>query len=370
MENHPIPQDVTGFQFKLIGNMTVKQFAFLAAGAVLAVIAYYTPVTALWAVVVKYTLVPVFGLTGAAFAFLPYEGRPLDVMVSHFVMALFKPNQYIYHKLGGRLAFLHFSTQPVVAQAPIMVNGVPTLPVQVPHDPTHEAKLQALLSSLHTTGVDPIPLDEKEKYYMQDLFDKSPVAAPTAIPVARPQPTPQPEPVTSQPIPTPVATPASPKPSSWQDLGLQAKRDSGVVPQSGTPQNDEQKTAPAPTQSAPATPPVTANAAKELGLPHLPDSPNLLIGIIKDSRGNVLAGILVEVKDKDGNPVRAFKTNQLGQFASATPLPNGSYTIEFEDPKAEQKFRAVSLTADGTILQPLIIVSIDAREELRKELFG
>src|SRR3989344_2659950 len=112
MDNHPIPQDVTGFQFKLIGNMTVKQFAYLAAGCVLAVIAYYTPVTALWAVVIKYMLVPVFGLTGAAFAFLPYEGRPLDTIVSHFFMALFKPNQYIYQKKGGRLAFLHFSTQP------------------------------------------------------------------------------------------------------------------------------------------------------------------------------------------------------------------------------------------------------------------
>lgn len=344
MDNHPIPQDVTGFQFKLIGNMTVKQFAFLAAGAVLAVIAYYTPVTALWAIVVKYTLIPVFGLTGAAFAFLPYEGRPLDVMVSHFVMALFKPNQYIYHKLGGRLAFLHFSTHSVVAQAQIMANGVA-------HDPTHEVKLQALLSSLHTTGVDPVPLDEKEKHYMQDLFANKGQGA-----VAQPAPELQPV----QPHPIAIATAATPQPAPPATTPTPATTQ--PMPPNGAPTGAPQST-PAPTV-------VTSDTARALGLPHLPDSPNLLIGIIKDSRGNVLAGILVEVKDKDGNPVRAFKTNQLGQFASATPLSNGSYTIDYEDPKGEHKFESSTLSADGTILQPFIIVSADAREQLRRELFG
>ena len=347
MDNHPIPQDVTGFQFKLIGNMTVKQFAYLAAGCVLAVIAYYTPVTALWAVVIKYMLVPVFGLTGAAFAFLPYEGRPLDTIVSHFFMALFKPNQYIYQKKGGRLAFLHFSTQPVVVKPQVLVNGVLTPADQAPaHDPTREARLQALLSSLHTTGVNPIPLDEKEKHYMQDLFSKSPSSAPAAVPKAQPQPTPQPT-AAAQPTP-PAEKPVAPPPPP-------------------TPQ-------PVPAQPQPAVQPqpapLSGDAAKQLGLPHLPDSPNLLIGIIKDSRDNVLPGILVEVKDKDGNPIRAFKTNQLGQFASATPLPNGNYTIEFEDPKGEHKLESSTLNADGTILQPFIIISADAREQLRRELFG
>ncbi|EKD47460.1 MAG: hypothetical protein ACD_66C00049G0001, partial [uncultured bacterium] len=28
MEQHPVPQNVTGFQFKLIGDITLKQFAY------------------------------------------------------------------------------------------------------------------------------------------------------------------------------------------------------------------------------------------------------------------------------------------------------------------------------------------------------
>ncbi len=359
MENHPIPQDVTGFQFKLIGSMTVKQFAYLAAGAVFATISYYTPTTALWTTVIKFTLVPIFGLTGAAFAFLPYEGRPLDTIVSHFVIALFKPNQYLYHKKGGRLAFLHFSTQTPTA-----------LHAAVAHDPAREAKLQTLLSSLHAAGVNPIPLDEKEKHYMQDLFGNKGQGT-----VAQPQPAP---PVTT---PTPIAPLQQPQPAPTQVttapvISKEESTEKSLPERSLADARDDKNTI-APTQATQTppqpqaiTPPVTADAAKQLGLPHLPDSPNLLIGIIKDSRENVLSSILVEVKDKDGNPVRAFKTNQLGQFASATPLPNGEYAIDFEDPKGEHAFKNITLSADGTILQPLIIVSIDAREELRKELFG
>jgi len=91
---------------------------------------------------------------------------------------------------------------------------------------------------------------------------------------------------------------------------------------------------------------------------------------VRDARGNVLPGILVEIKDKDGNPVRAFKTNGLGHFASATPVANGIYTIIFEDLKGKQDFEVVQIEAKGEIMLPLEIISHDAREALRKELFA
>lgn len=109
---------------------------------------------------------------------------------------------------------------------------------------------------------------------------------------------------------------------------------------------------------------------KNLGLPMSPTAPNIITGIIKDPRGNTLPNILVEVEDKDGNPVRAFKTNGLGRFLSATPLTNGVYIIKFEDPKAQHKFDSVEITIKNNVIMPLEIISIDAREELRKSLFG
>ena len=38
MDAHPIPQNVTSFQFKLVGEMTLKQFLYLATGMVIAYI--------------------------------------------------------------------------------------------------------------------------------------------------------------------------------------------------------------------------------------------------------------------------------------------------------------------------------------------
>jgi len=95
----------------------------------------------------------------------------------------------------------------------------------------------------------------------------------------------------------------------------------------------------------------------------------MIIGVTKDARGNALSNILIEVKDKDGNPIRAFKTNGVGRFASATPLINGIYTVEFKDPRAQNKFENMTINISGQIIPPIEAVSIDTREELRRSLF-
>ena len=115
---------------------------------------------------------------------------------------------------------------------------------------------------------------------------------------------------------------------------------------------------------------VPTDKASSLGLPSIPDVPNVVLGIVRDARGNVLPNILVELKDKDDNPVRAFKTNGLGHFASATKLANGAYTMSFEDPKGIHQFETVLVEAKGEIMLPIEVISHDAREALRKELFA
>ena len=115
---------------------------------------------------------------------------------------------------------------------------------------------------------------------------------------------------------------------------------------------------------------VPADMARSVGIPDAPEAPNLITGIIKDSRGNPLPNILVEVKDPDSNPVRAFKTNKLGKFASATPLSNGKYVISFEDSAEKHRFDDIEMELIGNIVMPLEVISIDSREELRRELFN
>src|SRR3972149_5145251 len=52
---------------------------------------------------IKIPLALAFGALGAALAFLPVGGRPMDVMIKNFFKAVFSPTQYVYQKTGGQL---------------------------------------------------------------------------------------------------------------------------------------------------------------------------------------------------------------------------------------------------------------------------
>jgi hypothetical protein len=434
MDQHPIPQDVTGFQFKLIGTMTVKQFGYVASGVVTAVILYYLPLHSAIAVLLKVILVPLFGVSGVIVAFVPLEGRPIDVMTTNFVKALFSPNQYIYHRQGRRLSFSTISVAkpPVSKKSHEKTATHPSTPTEQ-HDEKGE-KLRALLLSSHEQVKSDI--DKKEAAFLntlslspvqptvssikpQEVVHKKIIPAQPAINNLPQQslankPTVQPilpsrpalvqnnnqlsENKTDESIMPPKPNPIQQVPSLKQPpiLPINSEHKATVLSQQINEihaqkqqleqelshlktQLATQKTAPAPVTSAQPTQPlqdplhvrtIPQNVTKKAGLPHVSDSPNVVVGIVKDPRGNILPNILVEVKDKDGNPVRAFKTNQLGQFASATPLSPGTYTIELDDPKKQQRFDVIQIVANNQVLLPIEVISHDAREELRKQLFA
>lgn len=118
---------------------------------------------------------------------------------------------------------------------------------------------------------------------------------------------------------------------------------------------------------------ITPKVAKQSGFPSIPKAPNIISGIVKDSTGKLLANILVTVRDKDGVPVRALKTNKLGQFASSTSLPKGVYTLEFEDPQSQYHFAIIEITLTDDLVTPLEILAKSEkeahREKLMKEIF-
>jgi hypothetical protein len=444
MDQHPIPQDVTGFQFKLIGTMTVKQFGYVASGVILAVILYYMPIHSALALV-KLFLVPLFGVSGVIVAFVPLDGRPIDVMTTNFAKALFSPNQYVYQRHGRKLSFT------------AVADAKPLTPKQTQEKQQHhagattasgkldekEAKLRAFLQSSH--GQAKSNIDKKEAAFLSALSLPSvqhpmipakptgihppithspsgiktapapqfykpaplPVAphplpsAPKAPVLTQPSTTPQsmqkvpaplpqvkPNPATPPAVPPQVASAGPVGPAATQQVHTLNKQIDDIHAQKQQLEQElshlktqlaTQKGAPVP-QSQPALPKqplqdpahvrtISQAGTKKVGLPHISDSPNVVVGIVKDPRGNILPNILVEVKDKEGNPVRAFKTNQLGHFASATPLSPGTYTIALEDPKKQQRFDVIQITTNNQVLLPIEIISHDAREELRKQLF-
>ncbi|MGH7245520.1 MAG: PrgI family mobile element protein [Candidatus Levyibacteriota bacterium] len=378
MDNHPIPQDVTNFQFRLIGEMTLKQFAYLGAGVVIGWLMFLLPVF----FIIKLPLALAFAGLGAFLAFAPIDGRPADVALLNFIHALFTPNEYIYQQTGGDITPVHqtavidtkmitvkpqekkddnqktyFETLPTVARAAATTPTVAATPTDhivptIAPPPTTE-------TSKTTTDV-----TKQEQEMAQKEIELS-----KQLEEAKKEEQQEPQKEMAHEKTAELEQELSSILSQKQELEaqlitlkkqLEEKKQQAVTP----------VTMEAPKQQTERVRKIPKTLGKSVGLPIAPDVPNLICGIVKDPRGNVLPNILVEVKDAEGNPVRAFKTNALGQFASATPLLNGDYTISFEDPTVKNKFDFIDITADGTVLLPIEILSIDAREELRKELFG
>lgn len=89
--------------------------------------------------------------------------------------------------------------------------------------------------------------------------------------------------------------------------------------------------------------------------PPLTNAPNVINGIIKDSKGMLLSNAVIVVKNDSGEPVRALKTNKIGQFAISTPLPNGTYIMEIEHP--DHSFDLIQVEVKGQVMPPIEIRS-------------
>lgn len=94
-----------------------------------------------------------------------------------------------------------------------------------------------------------------------------------------------------------------------------------------------------------------AQASQGATIIPLTSTPNVLSGLVTDSSGIPLEGAVLVVRDATGIPIRALKTNKLGQFLSATPLSNGQYVVEVESDKA--LFNPTSINLSGQVLAPL-----------------
>lgn len=97
MEQHPIPQHISSYEFRLVGDMTLKQFFQLAGGAVISLIIYSLPVHP----IIKWPFIIFFSLLGAALAFLPFEERPLERWIIAFFRSVYSPTSFSWKKEIG-----------------------------------------------------------------------------------------------------------------------------------------------------------------------------------------------------------------------------------------------------------------------------
>lgn len=194
MEQHAVPQDITGFKFKLVGDMTLKQFGELAGGALVAWLFFSTS----WIIFIKLPLALFFGFLGVALAFFPIEERPLDVWIFNFFRAIYRPTYYIWKKnnafqaVGATLpeatTFLQNKMSPVPNLASIPPSPAPEVQLwpfapngdqgakpepqsekKAVLPPVEKVEPTAVVEPLTTTEVAPLSIDQLSAMREQKL---------------------------------------------------------------------------------------------------------------------------------------------------------------------------------------------------------
>ncbi len=322
-EQHPVPQQISSYQFRLVGDMTLKQFFQLAVGAVLGLIIYSLPLPGFF----KWPMIVISVVAGAAFAFLPIQDRPLEQWLVAFFRSIYAPTLFVWKKTGSPDQYFAADTQ---ASADTPVEEVPqSLPADnatrnlEAQEKDFLSKLSHMLGGKHTAG--------------------SPAVAETPPPPVTPV-----APIAPSEQKQPLVVPTAPS--------VQVPVAGFNQPPTQTPVTTSVVTAPL-TQS---TTPQTQNAdfSPEAAPPSPPTMPNTVVGQVMDSVGKIVEGAILEITDTDGRPVRALKTNKAGHFMIVTPLPNGEYKIAIE--KEGLNFEPLSFRTTGELIMPIAIKSKDA----------
>ena len=359
--------------------MTLKQFGYLAGGAILAYICYKLPLP----LFLNWPLAIIFGLGGFGFAFLPIEERPMDVWVMSFFKSIYSPTQYVWSKTA-----VQTTTATAVSPAATTSSQPTSLTSPVPPASRKGDILSSIFAPPQNTqnqNKSWNPIDRLvDKLMPLPQHQPAPVAMPATIHANMdfaPPPSVKTREEAAAQHDEPKKEPATDTQQQIADLKRQRDemeeelarlRLQSSPPPPVKPQNTYIATPVS--RQGPSVRVITPDRAVKAGLPRLTTFTNVVTGIVKDGDQNLLPGVLVTVKDKDGVPVRALKTNRLGQFAASTQLANGTYLIEIEDPRMRFVFDRAQITLNGSIVPALEIFAKSQKEitraKLEKELFG
>jgi hypothetical protein len=322
MEQHAIPQNVSSYQFKLVGDMTLKQFFQLAGGLLVGFIIYSLPLLG----IIKWPLAILSGLLGVGLAFLPFEERPLEKWIFAFFRAIYSPTIFAWQKA---------STQPKFFQD------------ENPADSSvqQDTALKEYLATAGQVSGASENLEKSEMGFMSRLGGilSGLVTPPKPIQPVAPPPQPQKPKELRVPENAPVKIPSSP-----QHLVVEEKPVVVVV------QNKVTTNRVAPIMAGNEM--VSTRQAMfsvDAAPPNPPSQPNVVVGQIVDQDRKIVEGAIMEIRDSMGRPVRALRSNKVGHFITVTQLDNGHYEIVTE--KDGYEFTPITFEANGNLIPPILV---------------
>ncbi|MDP2736060.1 MAG: PrgI family protein, partial [bacterium] len=152
-QQHPVPQEVFGVKFKLVGDLTVRQFGVLAIFGFFAFVFFSTNIFLPFRIL----LTLIFALGGIAFAFVPVQDMPLDQWIGAFFRAIYSPTSRVWIKSAEAPDFL---TLEIPKFDPTPEPGVTA--------EESRRKLSAFIAGVRGEG-ELSPLDLEEKQYLEGI---------------------------------------------------------------------------------------------------------------------------------------------------------------------------------------------------------
>ena len=310
MEQHAIPQQISSYEFKLVGDMTLKQFLKAAAGIIIAILINSTKIM----VLIKWPLMFVFGGLGLALAFLPLEDRPLETWIISFIKSIYAPSIFTYKKRNDN----SWLSSPYHNEE---TDGEPK--------PVENKNLFVSVKKQTTEGT--MTINQGGGY--SKFFDKTDNENEVGV------------------------MKKSNKNNVFEN-GIEVKPEEELVLET---KNEVVEEIDSPKQT------VDLNLKKDkleatgkavfgtIPMPNRPDVANLIVGMATNWDGKIIDGVIIEIQDEHGAPTRVIKTNSLGQFKISTPLASGRYLIIAE--KDGYNFDRVNIDLTGQIIDPIKIIA-------------
>jgi len=303
MEQHAIPQQITSYEFKLVGDMTLKQFLKAAVGIVLAIMINSTKLI----ILVKWPLMLVLAGGGLALAFVPFEDRPLETWIMSFLKAIYSPTIYIYKRRESKNWLDLDLTKNIKQNEEDLVAFRGEVKSNLLGNKIKDAI--GVIGAKPDKVKEEITIEPEQKVEIKKIIIEEKPAE----------------------IITKAEEKVETKTENWRDqttdlnlkmekLGATGKAVFGSIP-----------------------------------MPDIPEIPNVVVGMATDMEGKIIDGVIIEIQDEHGNPSRVLKTNSLGQFKTSTPLASGKYLIIAE--KDGYNFDRVNIDLSEQIVQPIRIIS-------------
>jgi hypothetical protein len=369
MEQHPVPQNISSYQFHLVGDMTLKQFLELAGGILVGVIIYATGLPG----IIKWPLILFAGGLGAALAFVPLEERPLEQWIFAFFRSVYSPTLFHWEKKDNVKYFQDETADTSTAETQTQnttTSKIPFLSKLEEGENSYLGKLTGLFGPqpIQTQQVSPVqsiqqPVQTQTVQQPQVIANIANTVNTVTTPIQNNVPgnilTMHGDTAINTNISTSTTEVAGQRQiavpeKTFISVNTQQSRPQVIVQEVNTQQTPMQTTAVGQTLGTKTIQDAQdAMFSPDAAHPSMPTIVNTVSGQVVDHDRKIIEGAILEILDESGRPVRALRSNRAGHFLIVTPLTDGKYKIVTE--KEGYNFDPIAFEATGQIIEPIAI---------------